>query len=210
MTANTGELILRGRNIRMNDEGFLSLNDIHRAAGFKKNNRPIDWFRLPTTPSLLIALHERIVGKSHHSKFKTSDVYRAASDANGGTWAHPILAASYAGYLKPELEIEMKEVWLRYKSGDATLADEILEKANDEQNEWAATRALGRLTRNEFTATLKEHDVTKYGYGNATNAVYKEILGGTKKQVIKERGLPERSNLRDKLPKDDLVFVMMA
>lgn len=80
-----GEVILRGRKIRVDDEGFVSLNDIHKAAGFSKNRRPIDWQRLPTTTPLIIALHERIVGKSHQSKFRTSDVYRARSGANGGT-----------------------------------------------------------------------------------------------------------------------------
>ena len=43
-----------------------------------------------------------------------------------------------------------------------------------------------------------------------TNAVYKEVLGGTKKAVLIERGLPEAAKLRDKMSKDELVYVMMA
>jgi hypothetical protein len=204
------EFTLRGKKIRVDADGFVNLNDIHRAAGFRTNNRPVDWQRLPTTNPLIIATYERIVGKSHQSKFRTSDVYRAKSGANGGTWAHPILAAAYAGYLKPELEVEMREVWLRFKSADPTLADEILQRATDDQNEWAAVRALGRVKRNQFTDTLKSHDVSGYGYGNCTNAVYKEVLGGTTKAVLKNRGLPEKANLRDKMSKDELVYVMMA
>ena len=113
MVKNIGDLILRGKKIRVDDEGFVSLNDIHKASGFSTNRRPIDWHRLPTTGPLIIATHERIVGKSHQSKFRTSDVYRAKSGAAGGTWAHPILAASYAGYLKPELEVEAAELLKR-------------------------------------------------------------------------------------------------
>ena len=203
------EFSLRGRKIRVDTEGFVSLNDIHRAAGFRTNNRPIDWQRLPTTSALIAATYERIVGKSHQSKYRTSDVYRAKSGANGGTWAHPILAAAYAGYLKPELEVEMREVWLRFKAADPTLADEVLQRATDEGNEWAATRALGRAKRNQFTETLKGHDVSGPGYGICTNAVYKEVLGGTKKAVLIARGLPEAANLRDKMSKDELVYVMM-
>ncbi len=204
------EFFLRNKKIRVDENGFVSLNDIHKAAGFSKNRRPIDWQRLPTTNPLIIALHERIVGKSHHSKFRTSDVYRAKSGAKGGTWAHPILAAAYAGYLKPELEVEMKEVWLRFKSADPTLADEVLQRATEDQNEWAGARALSRAKRIQFTDTLKDHDVTGFGYVNCTNAVYKEVLGGTAKAVLKDRGMPHKSNLRDKMSKDELVYVMMA
>ncbi|MCA3797220.1 MAG: KilA-N domain-containing protein [Burkholderia sp.] len=145
---DTTELILRGRKVRIDADGFVCLNDIQRAAGYSVNRRPVDWYRLPTTGPLVIATWNRIVGKSHQSgKIRISDVYRAASGVNGGTWAHPILAAAYAGYLKPELEVEMREVWLRYQAGDATLADEVLERAIDEGNEWAAVRALSRAKR---------------------------------------------------------------
>lgn len=200
------EFKLRGKLIRVNSEGFVSLNDIHRAAGFKTTKRPYDWQRNPSTNPLIIATYERVTGKSRKG-YRMSDVYRPTAE---GTWAHPILAASYAGYLKPELEVEMREVWLRFKSADPTLADEILQRATDDQNEWAAVRALGRAKRNQFTDTLKNHDVSGYGYGNCTNAVYKEVLGGTTKAILKSRGLPEKANLRDKMSKDELVYVMMA
>lgn len=203
-------VILRGRKIRVDDDGFVSLNDIHKAAGFSKNRRPFDWQRLPTTGPLIIALHERITGKSRNSKFRTSDVYRAASGANGGTWAHPILAAAYAGYLKPELEVEMKEVWLRYQSGDATLADEVLEKASAEENEWAAIRALGRVKRFEFVKALDDHGVNGHGYANCTNAVYRALFDKTASVLKSEKGLSKSQNLRNMMPKDDLVFVMAA
>lgn len=159
MANDTGDLIFRGRKIRVDEDGFVSLNDIHAAAGFSKNKRPYDWQRLPTTNPLIIATYERVTGKSRKSKFRTSNVYKAVSGL--GTWAHPILAAAYAGYLKPELEVEMREVWLRYRAADPTLADEVLERATDEQNEWAAVRALGRAKRNEYTKTLSEHQALR-------------------------------------------------
>ncbi|SRR5579883_238219 len=53
-------------------------------------------------------------------------------------------AAAYAGYLSPKLELEVREVWLRYGSDDATLADEILQRATAEENRWAGARAISR------------------------------------------------------------------
>lgn len=208
MTNDASELILRGRKIRVDENGFLSLNDIHESAGFSKNKRPYDWQRLPTTNPLIIATYERVTGKSRRSKFRTSDVYKVVSGL--GTWAHPILAAAYAGYLKPELEVEMREVWLRYKAADPTLADEVLERATDDQNEWVAVRALGRVKRNEFTKTLDSHGVQGFGYAGCTNEVYKQLFDGTAADLKKQRELPSGANLRDKMTKDELVFVMMA
>lgn len=206
MADDVDQFILRGKNIRVDKEGFVSLNDIHRAAGFRTTKRPYDWQRNPTTNPLIIATYERVTGKSRKG-YRMSAVYRATAE---GTWAHPILAAAYAGYLKPELEVEMREVWLRYRAADATLADDILQRATTEQNEWAGTRAIGRAKRNEFTKALSEHGVDGIGFALCTDAVYKTLLDGSAKQLRAKKGLPERANLRDNLSKDELVYVMMG
>jgi hypothetical protein len=158
-----------------------------------------------------MATWNRIVGKSHQSqKIRISDVYRAASGPNGGTWAHPILAAAYAGYLKPDLEVEMREVWLRYQAGDATLADEILEKSSEEANEWAATRAMGRTKRKRFARALSDHGVSGPGYGICTDEVYKALFDAPAKKLKEQRGLKPKGALRDRLDTSELAFVMAA
>lgn len=208
--AMNDEFKLRGRSVRVDENGFVSLNDIYNVSGLRKKRVPYEWQRLESTQNLMIALHERITGKSRNSDFRTSRVYRAGAGARGGSWAHPVLAAAYAGYLKPELEIEMREVWLRFKAADATLADEILERATDEENEWAASRAMGRVKRNEFTKTLNDHGVDGFGFASCTNAVYGQLFDATAKKMRDDRGLPKSASLRDAMSKDELVFVMMA
>jgi hypothetical protein len=204
------QLMLRGKKIRVDDDGFVSLNDIYSVSGLRKKRVPYEWQRLPSTQDLIVALHTRITGKSRNSDFRTSRVYRAGAGAKGGSWAHPVLAAAYAGYLKPELEVEMREVWLRYRAADATLADDILQRATEEQNEWAGARALGRAKRVEFTKALSQHGVDGYGFANCTDAVYTSLLDDTAKQLKAKKGLPTKANLRDALSKDELVFVMAA
>lgn len=204
--AVSDEFKLRGNLIRVDAEGFVSLNDIHRAAGFSENKRPAQWQRLPTTNPLIIATYERVVGKSHKGSFKTSAVYRATTAT--GTWAHPILAAAYAGYLKPELEVEMREVWLRYRSSDATLADEILQQATSEQNEWAARRAMGRSVRGAYTAELHERGVIQsMHFAICTNETYSGLFGSPAKKLKEVRGLPKKANLRDHMSMKELAFL---
>lgn len=199
-----GEFKLRGKSIRVDAEGFVSLNDIHRAAGFKTTKRPYDWQRNPTTNPLIIATYERVTGKSRKG-YRMSAVYRATAE---GTWAHPILAAAYAGYLKPELEVEMREVWLRYRAADATLADEVLARATGEQNEWAARRAMGRAVRGAYTAELHERGVTKpLHFAICTNETYSGLFGSPAKKLKEVRGIPEKANLRDHMSMKELAFL---
>lgn len=43
------------------------------------------------------------------------------------TYAHPVLALDYSEYLAPDLAVEVRETFLRYRAHDVTLAIEIVE-----------------------------------------------------------------------------------
>ena len=202
---------MRGRTIRTDENGLVSLTDIWSAAGFKVNQRPFDWWRLPSSKRLAEALLERITGKSRNPKIRASAIYSSRSGANGGVYAHPILACAYAGYLSPKLEVEVREVWLRYRGGDATLADEILNRASPEANEWAAVRALGRATRSKYTSTLKHHGVeAPVDFAMCTNETYIALFDASAADLKKQKGIAKTDNLRDKMDGKDLAFVMAA
>jgi hypothetical protein len=59
-------LVIRGRKIAVDEQGRLSLNDIHSAAGFTKNQKPSDWTRLPTTSKLIEEVLKRNTGKTRN------------------------------------------------------------------------------------------------------------------------------------------------
>jgi KilA-N domain len=203
-------LTIRGRAVRFDDNGLACLNDIWKAAGFSKNQRPSQWARLPTT----IRKMERVialVGKSHMVSKETMHlVYRTKRGDDAGTYADVRLALDYAEYLNPTLAIEVKEVFLRYKAADATLADDVLQRASPEDNRWAGARALARSNRNSYTKTLKDHDVQGRGYMECTEAVYQSLMGGKSYQLRVKRGLPPKANLRDAMNVEELSYVMAA
>jgi len=66
MTDTAQALVIRGRNIRFDENGLACLNDIHRAAGFTKNQRPHDWTRLAVTMRKVERVLEVITGKSRN------------------------------------------------------------------------------------------------------------------------------------------------
>jgi hypothetical protein len=205
-------LVVRGRSIRVDANGLVSLTDIWSAAGFKVNQRPAQWWRLPSSVKLTAALMERLglVGKSHKSKkITTSSVYYSSKAS--GTFAHPVLACAYAGYLNPKLEVEVREVWLRYRAGDAVLADEILSRASPEANEWAGVRAIGRATRTKYTSTLKTHGVeAPVDYAICTNETYIALFDLPAADLKRQKGLAKAENLRDSMDTKDLSFVAAA
>lgn len=218
MSENALDFIkVKGRKVAVDSKGRVRLNDLHKAGNFSKNCRPTDWGALPSTLSLIIytAEKERDSSKSSGksgtlSKDQMNSVYCVKMGAGGGVWAHPNLALAYAKYLSPALHYEVNEVFLRYKSGDATLADEALQRSSPEGNEWAGIRAIGRAKRNRFTDTLRDHGVTRFGYAQCTDASYKVLFGARAKTLRETRQLPANANLRDHMVTDELVWVAAA
>ena len=203
---------LRGHLVEEDEFGRWNLNDIWLLARAPETRAPKHWRGQKAVKKLIDELQKKVtVDYLKRNTQNISVIYARKGRGNEGTFAHPILAAAYAGYLSPKLEIETREIWLRYRSGDPSLADEILQRATPEGNEWAGTRALGRAKRLEFTAVLQAHGVAGSGYGRCTNAVYTGLFDATADQLKAAKGVTTKSgSVRDKMDTDELVSVMFA
>lgn len=199
--------VVREQTIRSNDKGLVCLNDLWAIAGSDKNRRPSEWKRTAAAKRLKGALALRIVGNSHKSP---PDLICAGRGTKGQTYAHIVLAQAYAEYLDADLAVEVREVFLRYRSGDASLADEILERASSEENRRVAIRAMGRVTRGKFTDVLQDHGVTQPYYGICTNVVYQTVLGKPAAALKQSLGVASNSSLRDAMSITQLAAVNFA
>lgn len=211
MTQNTNknQLVVRGRVLSEDEHGRICLDDLWALAEAKDTKKPKFWRIGSAATALKNALLAKVRNSNHYPD--ALDVINAKRGKDSkGTYAHPILAAAYAGYLNPDLEVEIREVWLRYRAGDASLADEILQRASAEDNYRAGVRALSRAKRNDYTDTLKAHGVADKGYMLCTEAVYQHLLGSRSHELRNKMSLPANSNLRDHLPASKLAFVMAA
>lgn len=203
-------LTLRGRKVRVDDKGLVSLDDIFSLANKPNGKSPFAWYRGSGRGAFVLAAHSR-VGGAEDGKIRISDVLRMGSVENGGWWAHPIIAASYAGHLNPALEVEVHEVWLRYKSGDETLADEVRHNASKKKDRWSETRRLGVDRRKDFTASLSDHGVVDgKDYARCTNAAYRSLFGATASVLKAQRKVPARSSLRDRMSTAELSYLAAA
>lgn len=199
-------LVVRGQSIRQDDQGRICLDDLHSLAKSSAGRDPKRWRATEPAKALERVLQQKVGNPDLFGKV----VEARRGRGNKGTFAHPVIAAAYAGYLDTKLEVEMREVWLRYRAGDATLADDILQRASAEANHWAGVRALSRARRRSYTDVLKAHGVVQRGYMECTEAVYLHLLGGKSYQLRARMNLKPKTNLRDHLDADNLAYVMAA
>jgi len=62
--------------------------------------------------SLIVELEKKIkISSLKEDKAVFSSIYARRGRGSTGTFAHPILAAAFAGYLSPKLELEVREIW---------------------------------------------------------------------------------------------------
>lgn len=200
---------LRSQEIRSDAEGRVCLNDIWSVAGADKTRRPAKWMSSSGARRLVAALRIRIVQNLDNSN-QAPELHTSSKGRFGLTHAHIVLAQAYAEYLDADLAVEVREVFLRYRAADASLADDILERASLEDNRHTVARALGRVTRGRFTDVLKGHGVRQPWYAICTDAVYGTVLGKPAAALKSALGVPKGGSLRDVMTTTQLAAIALA
>jgi hypothetical protein len=207
MTSGKQALIIRGRQIGEDAFGNLNLTDIWRVAGSPGTKTVPHWRQLSTTDEYIIAVAQNL-GKSYvKAKNDYNSVVYSKGGKGGGTFGHIFIAIAYGEYLSAELAVDVKSVYARYRSGDVSLVDEILQKA-EAARKFQDTRDVSKQVRNKYTATLTAHGAGGSAIGYCTDAIYQILLGGTCRQITTKRNLPAKANLRDTLPLGELLQTM--
>jgi hypothetical protein len=138
------------------------------------------------------------------------DIYKTTRGRGGASWAHWQIGLAYAKYLSPELHMHVNEVYMRYRLGDISLAEEVVARTTPEQQELHLARMQGIVTRNFLTRSLQEHGVRGYGFARCTNNTYKGLFDKNAKQLREQKGLPVKTNVREHMNIEELVSVSFA
>lgn len=201
-------LVIGGKEVKTDAAGLVSLTDLFQAAeaaGHAQGKRsPSDWAREAGAQFIDFIADQLNTRKT--------GIYVSRRGKGGGSFAHWQIALAYAKYLSPEFHMEVNAIYARAKGGDVTLADEIADKATPADQEWLAKRVQGKVARGKFTGILQDHGVAGRGYSDCTNAVYKNILGGTKRDICIANGVPYKKSisLRDVMTVEQLTATAMA
>lgn len=169
-----------------------SMTEAWKHEGSDPNKKPILWLRQQWTQNYIKTLQE--------NGLQNSDLKSLfASMGCKGTYANWMVFLAYAQYLSPKLHVIVNEYFTRIYSGDVTLIEEIYNQANEAGKRFIEIRMKGKITRREFTDTLKEHGVTGDGYRQCTNAIYEGTLQKNAVQLRQEYHLTPRTNIREHL-----------
>jgi hypothetical protein len=96
-----------GIHITTDSEGRFNLNALHKASGAEKKDGPTYWLALESTKALIAELDKQ-----------TTEISVVAIEGrNGGTFAHELLAISYAGWISPVFQLQVNQAFIDVRSG---------------------------------------------------------------------------------------------
>jgi KilA-N domain len=191
------------------NSNLVSLNQLWKAAGSPRHKDPCSWLDLNQSDSFLLALEKKLNVDLNH-------ILRRKPGRGGGTWGHWQVALAYAKYLDPNLHIQVNE-WARRYVEEEIEPDKGIDRAiknwkrQGKSDKWIQTRLDNKQIRHQFTATLQQHGVSEpFQYADCTNAINKQVLGGTAKQLKEKKGLAKRAILRDHLSRVEVAALGLA
>ena len=100
---------IAGIEITKDEDGRFNLNALHKASGLGKAKQPNNWLRLEQTKEL--------IDEMLNSSDMRNNPTQRSTGKNGGTFAHELLAISYAGWISPKFQLQVNQTFLDYKLG---------------------------------------------------------------------------------------------
>jgi len=182
--SNAGTLPeILGHQVAEDEAGNVCLNDLYQLAGRPENQRPNDWHRGKRAKALEAALNELITENFRNcvERQTTSTFYVVGRGPASRTFAHPVLALDYAEYLSPKIGVKVREVFLRYRAADISLANDILDRIAEQvqEDEWRINNRHEMTVRNrELASQAKKAGCSHFDYAELHNSGYRGLYNG--------------------------------
>jgi len=101
--------VIAGVEISTDDQGRFNLNALHKASALGKHKAPSEWLRNKQTQELMQEMIDTGISVSPISATKGGMIQ--------GTFAHELLAISYAGWISPKFQLQTNQTFLDFKAG---------------------------------------------------------------------------------------------
>ena len=163
------DLVLFDTNVKVNEDGMISLTDMWEAAKSAKAGwspslakrdletlRPAQFLRRPPTKAFIDELSKCV--ESTHLKSRRG---------NGGeTFANKLLAVAYASWISPEFHLDVNQVFLDYRTGKLQPVSAELNLPNfadpvEAARAWADEVEQKRIAKQEVIALQGKVEETK-------------------------------------------------
>ncbi|CZF79629.1 KilA-N domain-containing protein [Grimontia marina] len=100
--------VIAGVEITKDTEGRFNLNTLHKASGGLKSKGPSYWLAIEGTRDLIQTL-------KIDTGISVSPIEAIKGGVNQGTFAHELLAISYAGWISPRFQLQVNQAFLDSK-----------------------------------------------------------------------------------------------
>lgn len=105
--------VIAGVEITTDQQGRFNLNALHKASGEADHKRPSKWLATEPTKELISELESQSPSEGLAQKAVNS----VRGGSLPGTFAHELLAVSYAGWISPAFQLKVNQVFLDYRNG---------------------------------------------------------------------------------------------
>ena len=102
--------VIAGVEITTDEQGRFNLNALHKASGGRDAKRPKTWLDTKQAQELLEELRQ-------DSALGQEILNVTKGGVAPGTFAHELLAVSYAGWISPAFQLKVNQVFLDYRNG---------------------------------------------------------------------------------------------
>ncbi len=113
--------VIAGIEITTDESGRFNLNALHRASALGSSKAPAQWLRTKQAQELV----------SEVEKQTMQICIVSVEGRNGGTFAHELLAISYAGWISPAFQLQVNQVFLDFRTGKLTPVADPMAILND-------------------------------------------------------------------------------
>ncbi|EOI6423786.1 TPA: phage antirepressor KilAC domain-containing protein [Yersinia enterocolitica] len=172
--------VIAGVEITTDLEGRFNLNALHKASGLGEDKSPSQWMRRSTTKALINEL-------SVNSHLADKVINSIKGGVTPGTFAHELLAVSYAGWISPAFQLQVNQIFLDYRTGNLQSAPMALPSMKElalmvvkvEEEKELLTFKNQQLAQQVEVATPKVefHDKVVAAHGAISLANAAKILG---------------------------------
>ncbi|PHM22139.1 KilA domain-containing protein [Xenorhabdus ehlersii] len=113
--------VVVGVEIPLDEFGRYNLNTLHKASGEGKSKTPNKWLETKQAKELIRQLEAKLL-KTFQTP-NSGSAQKVINVINGGmspgTFAHELIAVSYAGWIRPDFQLDVNQAFIDFKSGNS-------------------------------------------------------------------------------------------
>ncbi|MFP7327442.1 KilA-N domain-containing protein [Serratia marcescens] len=115
--------VVVGVEIPLDDFGRYNMNTLHKASGEGDNKAPNQWLRTKHAKELITELEAKLLKENQTAYLQSGQ--KVVEVTNGGTspgtYAHELIAVSYAGWVRADFQLDVNQAFIDFKSGKSSI-----------------------------------------------------------------------------------------